>query len=383
MHQTQTMISKAFASLICLALSASQLIAQESKNYIWWNPATNVFPTIEGQAWPETGKNIYNRLPAKVELLVRKEVWELAKHTAGMYIKFRSNAKNIIVRYGTTNKANFAMQHMPATGVSGVDLYAIDHYGHWVWAPGKRSFGDTITYKFLNMKVDSGFPNAEYEFRLFLPLYNGVTWMEIGIPEGNTFQAIPLSQEKPIVFYGTSILQGGCASRPGLAWTSIVERKLNCPVINLGFSGNGRLEPEIIDLINEIDAQLYVLDCIPNMVHGGIFSDEELANRLVNSVKNLRQKHPDVPILLAAHSLGSFSGIIESENNSNCEKSNAVLANTFDHLKNSGVKNIYLLTSKEIGFDIDATVDGVHPNDIGMRYYADAYLKIIKSILNK
>ena len=230
------MISKAPASLLCLLFFAQLLTAQNTGNYTWWNPATNSFPVVEGQAWQGTVKDFYDRLPAKAENMVRKEVWDLSRHSAGLYIKFNSNAKNIIVRYTTTGRGNYAMPHMPATGVSGIDLYAIDHSGNWVWAPGKYAFGDTVTYQFMNMEVDTVFRNRDCEFRLFLPLYNGVSWMEIGVPKENTFQPLPLTKEKPVVFYGTSILQGGCASRPGLGWTSIVERRLDCPVINLGFS---------------------------------------------------------------------------------------------------------------------------------------------------
>lgn len=376
------MILRYTTPLLSLLLWINFLTAQDSKAYTWWNPATNAFATIEGQAWPGTVKNFYDRLPVKAEQKVRPDVWNLSRHSAGLYIKFNSNATDIVVRYIATNKGNYAMPHMPATGVSGVDLYAIDHNGKWVWAPGRYTFGDTITYRFSNMVVDTVFRNRNSEFRLFLPLYNGVSWMEIGVPEGSAFQPLPLTKEKPIVFYGTSILQGGCASRPGLAWTSMVGRRLNYPVINLGFSGNGRLEPEVIDLINQIDARLYVLDCIPNLVHGGKFSDEELASRIAKSVAGIRQKHPKVPILLAAHSLSSHSGTIESIRNINSEISNAVLARVYDSLKNTGTQQLYLLSSKDIGFDIDATVDGVHPNDIGMRYYADAYTKIIRSILH-
>lgn len=377
------MIKKAIFSFFCFIFLANVLSAQDLNKYSWWNPARNNFPTLEGQAWPGDVKDFYDRLPAKAEEKVRKEVWELSRHTAGLYIKFMSNASNIIVRYGTTNKQNFAMQHMPATGVSGVDLFVLDLKGNWKWAPGKRSFGDTVIYRFMDMQVDAASGINDHEFRLFLPLYNGVTWMEIGVPEGTRFQPLPLAKEKPIVFYGTSILQGGCASRPGLAWTSIVERHFNCPVINLGFSGNGRLEPEVIDLINEIDARLYVLDCIPNLVHGNVYTDEELSKRVVNSINSIREKHPDVPILLSAHSISRSEGIVDTAYYIPADISSAVQERVVDSLKKKGVKGLYLISSKEIGFDIDATVDGVHPNDIGMRYYADAFIKRITDILSK
>src|SRR5690606_5312217 len=105
-------------------------------------------------------------------------------------------------------------------------------------------------------------------------------------------------KEKPVIVYGTSIAQGGCASRPGMAWTAILERKLGIPMINLGFSGNGQLEKELIDLIAEIDASVFVLDCLPNL---GGFKPEEVNKRILASVNTLREKHPKTPIILTDH----------------------------------------------------------------------------------
>src|SRR6185312_3848447 len=253
-------IAKNILTLLLVTLSIHGF-AQNQNDYTWWNPAENSFPVVEGQGWHEGLKSFYDRFPSRAENTVRKDVWNLSQHSAGLYIKFESDAEDIIVRYVATNKTNYGMPHMPATGVSGVDLYAIDQSGKWVWAPGKFSFGDTITYHFVNMKVDPVFKSRPSEFRLFLPLYNGVSWMQIGVPQNKKFTPLALTKEKPVVVYGTSIAQGACASRPGMAWTNILERKLDRPLINLAFSGNGRLEQPVLDLINEIDAQLYVLDC--------------------------------------------------------------------------------------------------------------------------
>jgi hypothetical protein len=90
--------------------------------------------------------------------------------------------------------------------------------------------------------------------------------MKIGVPEDKNFSPLPLNKKKPIVVYGTSIAQGACASRPGMAWTAILGRRMNIPLINLGFSGNGKLEKEMLDLIAEIDAEVYILDCLQNML---------------------------------------------------------------------------------------------------------------------
>jgi lysophospholipase L1-like esterase len=204
--------------------------------------------------------------------------------------------------------------------------------------------------------------------------------MEIGVPEGNTFIPMPLSEEKPVVIYGTSIAQGGCASRPGMAWTAILERQLDYPLINLGFSGNGRLEKPVIDLMTEIDAKIYVLDCLPNLVN---IPDKELENKIRESVKGLQAKRSTTPILLVEHSLGSHSGIINAKRVEDCERSTKVLQQTFAKLKSEGVKNIYILSNAALGMDINSTVDGSHPTDLGMKQHADAYTKAIREIVHE
>lgn len=366
-----------FTFTICSVLALLSK-AQTPEQVKWWNPANNSFPVLEGQAWPNEVKNYYDRLPARAEKNVRKEVWDLSKNSAGLYIKFRTDAGKIEVRYGVSSKSNFAMPHMPATGVSGVDLYAIDYGGRWVWAPGKYHFGDTITYTFSNLEPGKEKNDMPFEYRLFLPLYNTVSWLEIGIPEGKTFIPLPLSTKKPIVVYGTSIAQGGCASRPGVAWTAILERELNRPLINLSFSGNGKLEKPMIDFISEIDAEIYVLDCLPNLTN---LADPELETKIRNAVSGLQSKHPAVPILLAEHSLGAVEGVINRKWVNDCTHASEILRQTFTTMLREGIKNIYLLTNTEIGFDVNSTVDGIHPADIGMKQYADAYIKSIRKIM--
>ena len=151
---------------------------------------------------------------------------------------------------------------MPTTGVSGVDLYSIDSDGQWRFYFGGYPSGDTLQYHYTNIGKDL-YHDRGYEFRLCLPPYNTIKWLEIGVPENDELTFIPVSPEKPILLYGTSIAQGACASRPGMTWGMILQRSLGYPLINLGFSGNGRLEKEVLDFICEIDARLYILDCCP------------------------------------------------------------------------------------------------------------------------
>ncbi len=354
----------------CLTLSA--VFAQQKSDFKWWNPVNNDFTVIDGQGWSEGLKAPYDRFPARVEKSLRPPVWSLSRNTAGELIRFTTDAPEITVRYVTYGRKEYGLPHMPATGVSGVDLYGLDLNGNWLWGVGKYHFGDTITYRFTNLDKQ-----VLKEYRLYLPLYNSVEWLEIGVPTNSSFKPLPKRTEKPIVVYGTSILQGACASRPGMAWTSIVERSLNTPFINLGFSGQGWLDEEVIDLITELDAKIFVLDNLPNL---GRFSDEEVNQKIITSVKKIRAKYPKTPILFSEHPDADIHSV-NSFFQASYKRLNKILRSTFDQMQKDGVKNIYMLTASEIGFDSDSTVDGTHPNDIGMKQYAVANERIIKSIL--
>jgi lysophospholipase L1-like esterase len=287
----------------------------------------------------------------------------------------------MLIRYKTVNK-DYSMPHMPATGVSGIDLYAKNNEGSWVWFKGNYSFGDTITYGYKNINLKAAKDFNGFEYQLFFPLYNAIEWFEIGVPPEAQFVPLPLRKKKPIVVYGTSIAQGACASRPGMAWTSILERKLNRPVINLGFSGNGRLEMEMIDLINEIDAKIYVLDCLPNLVTNKTRTSENVYQRIISSVKEIRKKHPLTPILLVDHE-GYADGMTNLHRFNTYTNLNQINHKAYIKLKEEGVSNIYILKKNEIGLQLDSYVDGTHPTDLGMMEYASAYEKILQKIMNE
>ncbi len=368
--------------IVCVSLHAQET------NYSWWNPVEQDFNVIEGQAWTGETQAPYDRLPSRAEGQVRDAVWNLSRHSAGLMIRFRTNAEEIVVRYGTTktdpnnsSAKTFAMNHMPATGVSGVDLYAINSDGQQLWCAAKRNFSDTITYRYPGLDPLDDYHKLGPEYRLYLPLYNQVSWLEIGVDESSNFKALPVRKEKPIVVYGTSIAHGACASRPGMAWTSILSRKMDRPLINLAFSGNGRLEQEVLNLLPEIDAKLYVLDCLPNLTRKTI-SDDELKKLVTNAVHHLKQNKPDIPILLVEHA-GYTDGLTNSARQKAFERVNRLQQEAFYQLKTEGIRGLYYLSKEDIGLQLDDMVDGTHPNDLGMQHYADSYEQKIRSILHE
>jgi hypothetical protein len=343
--------------------------SQTSIHYKWWDPAKNPFPVIEGQGWHKGLESPYNRFPARAKSMVRKPVWYLSEESAGLLIRFRSNASDIIVRYGVERRLD--MPHMPSTGVSGVDLYAFSKDGKWEWAGGKYQFGDTIEYHFSSLKP------GERQYYLYLPLYNKVKWMQIGVPEKAIMKPLPIRTEKPIVIYGTSITQGGVASRPGMAWPAILSRKLNMPIINLGFSGNGKLEESVTHLLTELDARIYIIDGLGNMTG---FPSDTIAARLVTTVQTLHNKKPDVPVIIAEDPHPAIQSL-DLRIDSIYQHINNISDSVYRKLKASGMKHLYLLTAESIGFNMESTVEGLHPNDYGMILYANAYEKMIRKIL--
>jgi lysophospholipase L1-like esterase len=355
-------------------LSSPPAGAQVSGHERWWNPAENAFPVIEGQGWHEGLAHPYDRLPERAQKRVREAVWHLSGQSAGLVIRFRTGAREIQVRYTVGQGKHLGMPHMPPTGVSGVDLYAVDKNGGWQWCGGRYAFGDTITYRFTSLPAD-----YVREYHLYLPLYNDVKWLEIGVPDTTRLTALPLSPDKPIVVYGTSIAQGACASRPGRAWTAILGRLLHRPVVNLGFSGNGQLEPSVVSFLTELDPQLYLIDCLPNMTR---FPYDTVRERMIRTVRTLRQERPDVPVLIAADADGNIASL-DLEKDSAYARVNRAGLSAFTELKSEGLSGIYFLPATAIGLGIESTVEGTHPNDYGMQRYAEAYEKVIRGILRE
>lgn len=360
-----------FLSTLLFGLVSHAAIGQSDAETTWYDASSL---SIHGKL-DSAGTAAFQRFPSEIKGRVRDRVWKLSENSAGLYIEFRTDATKIEFRYGVDGELSFA--HMPATGVSGLDLYAHTGKEDWKWIRGIYSFKDTISYRFANIRP-TGTKNLR-PYRLYLPLYNGVQWMQIGVPENAVFKNLDLTEKEPIVIYGTSIVQGACASRPGMAWPSLLGRKSGRPVVNLGFSGNGRLESEIIEFVANKKASLYILDCMANFTSGQGLNPEEAETRLIKAVNDIRTVRPSTPILLVEHA-GYSDGDMQPARKDTYTNLNEATRRAYKKLMATNEKQIYLLERTAIGLNGNSFVDGTHPNDYGMLQYANAMANKIAAI---
>ncbi|MBB74609.1 MAG: hypothetical protein CMJ75_08855 [Planctomycetaceae bacterium] len=361
------------SALLCLPAASADLVEalqpRTGQGIDWYDPQQW---GAEGRGWQETAR-YYDRLPSRAEEEVRGAVWSLSRHSAGMTVRFQTDATDIHVRYRLLSP-RLAMPHMPATGVSGVDLYVRDAAGTDRWLAVSMPKSQDVESK-LVAGVDPPADSAQRLFTLYLPLYNGLERLEIGVPAGASFTPESPRSEKPLVFYGTSIMHGACASRPGMSITGILGRRLDRPVINLGFSGNGRMEKAVGDLLAELDAAVYVVDCLPNM------QGDEVRQRAVRLVEQLRRARPKTPILLVEDRTYGYAHL-QKGSRQRQRQSRLALREAFGQLTGAGLSGLsYLSGAGLLGSDGEATTDGSHPNDLGMVRYADAYEPILREIL--
>ena len=321
------------------------------------------FLPIEGRAFNDT-EHYYDRLPANVTTNVNGGVRSMKHHTSGMLFRFRTDSAKLQFKWVPYGEG-LSMDHMPSTGVSGIDVYRFDEAaGKWryvktgrIW-DGKKGGLLSIPWK----SGDACLVN--------LPLYNGIRSFELGVePEAKVEALGPRKSgvDKPVVFYGTSITHGGCCSRPGLGFVNWIGRDLDVPVVGLGFSGSGHMEFEMSEHLARIDASCYVLDCLWNM---GLALMKE---RYEPFIRNLRAKRPDVPIVMAEH--GDVYGNVRDSRDD-------YVRDLYGKLVAEGWTNLVYLPNDEMYTgDFEGTVDGVHPNDLGMQSMAHAYGKAVREAL--
>lgn len=338
---------------------------------------TNGVKWIDGRSLPLEGKAFadvewfYDRLPANISTNVNGGVRSMKHHTSGMQFRFKTDSRTLKFRWKPYNQ-RLARDHMPSTGVSGIDIYRFDSKrGKWLYVKTGR-----ITDAEKGGALDVGWtPNVPCLVNL--PLYNGIRVFKLGIDENATIGALPSRMsgvDKPVVFYGTSITHGGCCSRPGLSFVNWVGRDLDVPVVGLGFSGSGVMEFEMSEHLAHIDASCYVLDCLWNMsLHEKDRPGRSVECNYEPFIRNLRKKRPDVPIVMAEH--------CNVYGNARDDK-DRFIRGLYEKLIAEGWKDIIYLPNDEMyAGDFEGTVDGVHPNDLGMQSMAKAFGKAVKKSL--
>ena len=357
----------------------SNFINNEAKEDILFiNPKTSDLVKIYGLNWFNEDKR-YHRLSKKLDNTLPElegSVDVLAGNSSGGIVAFYSNTNVLKIKVKLSFK--FHMGHMPYTGQAGFDLYI------------GNTYQDMKFYRTSNFD----FNKNEYEFTFFnhpflssdnklyvlnFPLYATVEEILIGVnPNCNITPCQDLFKtEDKIVFYGTSITQGGCASRPGMSYTQILSRMLGTECLNYGFSGNGKGHIEIAEALSEIqDVKMFVLDYEANATF------DRLKATLDNFVKCLRKKYPTVPIVI----ISKIMMYLEFHDSDYIKNEKKIRNYQKNYVKNSNDENLYYIDgSKVLGKNniSEKTVDGCHPTDYGFISMAEYLYPIIKKILAK
>ena len=327
-----------------------------------WGVEGRAFGDLERKRW-------FDRFPASADGQVTPAVWNLSRDSAGMMVRFKTDSSYIWSDY-TLFRERINGVNMTPIGASGLDLYARDDAGKWRWVGVARPEKKEVRVELANTLK----PGLR-EYAIYLPLYNGVEKLSVGVAPSATFEPLAPRTDKPIVFYGTSITHGASASRPGMVHTAILGRRFDRSVINLGFSGNGRMDAAVGDLLIKIDAAVYVIDCLPNM---GAAAVREKCIPLINQ---LRAARPTTPIVLVEDRRYTNSWI-QPKRDQDHSDNHAALREAYEKLKAAGITGLFYIGGDDLlGNDGEGATDGSHPNDLGFMRQADVMEPILRAAL--
>ena len=361
------MKTRAFVFSLLIATCLCPLVAADAP--LRWITLPDSQLEMDGLPWfGENGGELF-RLPAKLKDTYRQPIWELAQSPSGGRIRFRTNTSVLAIRLEYPEPPN--MKNMHAFGQTGVDLYADGVYRGTAIADRDSKPGKTIEFTYFKDQ-----PRLDREITLYLPLYMPVKVLAVGLDtEAQVQPAKPFAASGPVVFYGTSITQGGCASRPGMSYQAILGRMLNLDFVNLGFSGNGKGEPELARAVASINASCFVLDFAQNNP-----TVESLAQVYTPFLETVRSAHPETPVLVvtpiyAAHESWSRDARLEGMRELIRQVAAKRMAAGDPHLEI--VEGTDLLGPSRG----DGLVDGVHPNDLGFQWMAEGLAGRIAKLL--
>lgn len=329
---------------------------------------------IINKGWENTLRK-YTRLPAFLKDSVNSTLWERAQCSSGIAVRFATNSTRVGVKYQLLWDTH--MMHMADTGLKGTDLYI--HEGDSVWRHVNTNRPYTDSLKVCEKVYVENLDPGMKEFMIYFPLYDGVEelWVSVDsdavITPGN-YDLI--RHDKKIIAYGTSILQGGCASRSGMAATNIISRELNCEVVNIGISGEGKMDYCMARAMAEIpDADLFLIDPIPNCT-------EMMCDTLTYDFVNIiRQVRPDVPIVMVEGPIYPYARY-DSFFRNYLPAKNAAFRRNYERLKAENPDNLYYVDCVNLdGVEDDGTVDGIHLTDLGFKYYAAKLIPVLRPLI--
>ncbi len=339
-----------------------------------WMELPNAQLEIDGLPWFGENHGEFYRLPERLKDTFRPPVWGLAKSPSGGRIRFRTDSPVIQIRVEYPKPPD--MRNMHAFGQSGIDLYADGVYASSAISDKEAKPDKVYEHKFFDL---SKRPRVMRDIVVYLPLYMPAKVLSIGLEDdAKVEKAKPFAVAKPVVFYGTSITQGGCASRSGMSYQAILGRKLNLDFVNLGFSGNGKGEPEVAKAVAELDPSVFVLDFSANNE-----SVESVRAVYAPFVETLRAKHPDTPIVCI--SLIATSGEVYNDQTRLLRRGmREVISGVVKSRIAAGDSHISFIDGTDLlGFSqLDGVVDGTHPNDLGFQWMADGISSRLREILH-
>lgn len=327
----------------------------------------------------------YCRMDRNVASAVSEGVASLNICTAGGRIRFKTNSKYVAIYRNLVffKEGGGKLPHMPAVGSSGYDIYLVEN-GQQIFY---RSFIPEYNFNETFEQVIDFEDDSEKDIIIHMPLYNGCSSMYIGLQENAYIkESSGYKKASPMLFYGSSITQGGCASRPGNAYTAMVARWLDADHINLGFSGSGKSEPDMIDYIASLDMSFLVYDYDHNA--GSV---DYLKSSHERGFKQFREKQPDTPVIML--SMPNW----EWKNQTYCFDGGTVpfgyakyrrdvIYNTYSNAIKAGDERVMFVDGRSYFAGrnrYDCTVDGSHPNDLGMYKMAESVADAIELFLRK
>ena len=322
---------------------------------------------ISGKGWGHEQKH-FRRLPDSAKELVTPNVWRLSTYSTGLSVYFKTTSASLSIHWKL--KEILKIGSATATSANGMDLYICEK-GKWRFVTSCSSFELEN-----NIEVMAFLDNSPKKYCLNLPLFSEPEFIRIGIDQGSQIKKLVPFSAKPILFYGTSIVHGSAASRPGMTYPAQICRALGVPQMNLGFSGNGKMEMVIAHLLAEQNPSLYVIDPLPNM------GPDLVKENAYPFLKYLLEKKKGVPILMVSCIPYCSYGYIRSTTKT-FNESNPLFKAVFEKLKSEGYSNLhYYSADKILGDDFDGTIDGTHPNDLGFYRITQNLIPVIKELCN-